>query len=493
MTRLNETTMKLLPAKVRRPHHDRARSGIGIVHLGIGAFHRAHQAVYTDDALALEGGDWSIAGASLRGQSVHDQLAPQDCLFTVTALSGAGSESRVIGAVRDVLFAPGNPAKLIALMAAPSTRIVSLTVTEKGYSRDPASGRLLADDPDIVHDLANPSAPRTAIGYLVRALERRQRLGLPPFTVLSCDNLPDNGQSLRRVVLEFAGLASEPLADWISENVAFPGTMVDRIVPAMTEAGLDRVATSIGCRDEGAIVTEPFTQWVIEDNFPEGRPAWEKVGALLVDDVAPYELIKLRLLNGAHSSLAYLGYLGGLEYVADCMASDPLRGFISALMRAEISDTLTPPAGFGLDAYIDALLDRFANPTLYHRCWQIAMDGSQKLPQRLLGTIGDRLAAGKSVDRLALAVAGWVRYASGTDLNGQAIDVRDPLSEMLQARFSPHLDDPMALTDAALGVDEVFGRDLAANGDFREALFRQLAVLQADGSMRAVARLSVTP
>lgn len=490
MRRLSEEALSGLPAGVTVPGYDRTYCGVGIVHLGIGAFHRAHQAVYTDDVLAIDGGDWAIVGVSLRDAGMRERMGPQDGLYSVTVRSGGEERQRVIGAVKGVLFGPEDPRALLALLAAPSTRIVSLTVTEKGYCREPSSGALLRDDPEVRRDLEHPDSPVTALGTLVRALDLRRQGGLPPFTVLSCDNLPDNGTSLRRVALEFAGLVSTELAAWIEASVAFPCTMVDRIVPAMTEEALGEVAASLGCRDEAAVVTEPFTQWVIEDHFTLGRPAWEKAGALLVPDVAPYEVMKLRLLNGAHSTLAYLGYLGGMEHIADCMAHDDLRAFIGALLREEISPTLAPPPGFDVPGYIDDLLARFANPVLRHRTWQIAMDGSQKLPQRLLGAIRERLEDGLPIPRLTLAVAGWVRYACGTDLAGGAIDVRDPLADLLRGRLQPVMEDPEALAGAALGVREVFGAELGDHGPFRAALARGLATIAERGPLASAAMLA---
>ena len=485
MKRLSSAVLSDLPKSVSVPAYDRASCGIGIVHLGIGAFHRAHQAVFTDDVLANHGGDWAIAGVSLRSKTVHDQLDPQDGLFSVTALDGAGRDCRIIGAVRQVIFAPDEKVRLFEVMAAPTTRIVSLTVTEKGYYRDPSTGALNANDPAIRADLVNADDPSTAVGLIVRALKLRRAAGTEPFTVLCCDNLPANGAALRQVVLDYARLHDSDLAAWIEETVRFPSTMVDRIVPAMTEEGLDDVAAQLGVRDEGAILTEPFSQWVIEDSFSTGRPAWENAGATLVDDVAPYEFAKLRLLNGPHSTLAYLGYLSGMEYVSDCMETPSLRRFVDALMREDIRPTVMAPEGFDLDAYIDALQARFANRSLHHRCWQIAMDGSQKLPQRLLGTVRDRLKAGASVGRFGLVVAAWIRYASGVDLAGNAIDVRDPLSERFAATFTPLLSQPEALAEAALSMTDIFGDDLSTDATFKAAVTDGLKKLFADGAIAA--------
>ncbi|MCB1758415.1 MAG: mannitol dehydrogenase family protein [Gammaproteobacteria bacterium] len=493
MKRLDGSQLQRLPAHIGIPTYDRQRCAVGIVHLGIGAFHRAHQAFYTDAVMNRSGGDWRIVGASLRSRAVQNQLMPQQGLYTVTQISGEERDCRVIGAVSEVIFVPQARERLLQLMADPATRIVSLTVTEKGYYRDPTRGTLLTGEPTINADLQQPHQPASAIGLLVQALDMRRLAGLPPFTVLSCDNLPDNGRSLRAVVLEYAALALPQAADWIATHVAFPSSMVDRIVPAMTADGLAMVADDLGLRDEGAIITEPFTQWVIEDRFTMGRPAWESAGAMLVKDVAPYELIKLRLLNGTHSALAYLGYLGGMEHIADCMQNHALRSFAERLMREEILATVIAPQGFDIHAYIEALLARFSNPALRHRCWQIAMDGSQKLPQRLLGTIIDRLRHGASIDRLALAIAAWIQYVSGRDLRGQPIDVRDPLAESLRERVAPHSGDAAAMTAAALQTGAVFDAALGANSAFRSAVTQRLALLQREGALAAAVDRNTNP
>lgn len=489
MKRLSTATMSELPARIKRPSYNRDAHGVGIVHLGIGAFHRAHQAVYTDDVLGNEGGDWSIIGASLRSKGVHDQLVQQDSLYTVTAFDGEKQQCRVIGSVKDVIFAPEESNRLLELMASPDTRIVTLTVTEKGYYRDPAEGTLLRDDPAIKADLENPDHPQTAIGFIVKALNMRRISNLAPFTVLSCDNLPDNGDALQSIVLEFAALVFPDAVEWIEKNVAFPSSMVDRIVPAMTTDGLASIAAELELRDFGAIITEPFIQWVIEDRFTMGRPAWEKAGAIMVEDVAPFEFMKLRLLNGPHSSLAYLGYLGGMEYVSDCMENPALNAFATKLMFEDIKSTVKAPNGFDIDAYIEDLLARFGNPSLQHRCWQIAMDGSQKLPQRLLGTIRERLQKNLPINRLALAVAGWIQYVSGEDLEGKEIDVSDPLANMLKEKLAPCRGNATAMTKAALQVTDVFGNDLSSNVQFQAAVKDNLSLLLEKGSLSAAEEL----
>ncbi len=483
---LNEACLDGLPDAVARPSYDRSAVGTGLVHLGLGAFHRAHQAVYTDDVLGRDGGDWGILGVSLRNPGVRDSLAPQDGLYTVVSRDGDGETARVIGAIKEVVFAPDDPPRLLARMADPAIRVVSLTVTEKGYCHDPATGRLRADDPDIAHDLANPERPRTAIGYLVSALAMRRAASESPFTILCCDNLPRNGKVVRGIVLDFAGRRDPALAAWISENVPFPSTMIDRIVPAATDADRARVATLIGFRDDAAVIAEPFRQWVIEETFARGRPAWEKAGAEMVADVAPYEEMKLRLLNGSHSILAYLGYLGGFEFISETMDHPSFHRFIRDFMDEEVSPTLNLPPGVDLGSYKAALLERFANPALRHRTWQIAMDGSQKLPQRLLDTARDRLAAGAPPGRLALGVAAWMRYATGIDEQGREIDLRDPMANRLRRAAGAAGNDPSALVDAMLGHAEIFGHDLQGSPVFRAAVGEAMTGLMARGARATV-------
>jgi fructuronate reductase len=482
--RLSAATLSRLPAAVRRPAYDRDALSIGIVHLGLGAFHRGHQAIYTDDALAADPG-WAIAGVSLRHPATRDALGPQDGLYTVAARSAAGDDFRVVGAIPRLLVAPEDPEAVLALMAAPGTRIVSLTVTEKGYCHEPATGRLDEAHPDIRHDLAHPQAPRTAIGFIVEALDRRRRAGLAPFTALSCDNLPANGATLARVATRFAQLRSPELGAWVAANVAFPSTMVDRIVPATSEAGRAFVEEALGLSDAWPIVTEAFRQWVIEDDFPAGRPAWENHGATLTRDVTPFELMKLRLLNASHSSLAYLGYLAGHETVAEAMAAPGFGPFVERLME-EITPTLPPLPGFDLAGYKRELCERFRNPALRHRLYQIAMDGSQKLPQRMLGATRDLIAAGKPFPHLALGIAAWMRYAAGFDEAGRPIAVQDPLAETFRARLGPGRD-AAAIHAAGLSLTQVFGSDLPASEPFVAATGASLARLMERGAARAVA------
>ncbi|CAN0371187.1 unnamed protein product, partial [Phaeothamnion confervicola] len=341
----------------------------------------------------------------------YDALAPQDCLYTVAVRSGAGTQHRIIGSVLQTEVAKHNPAHLIARMAASATRIVSLTITEKGYCHTPQTGELDADHPDIIHDLAHPDAPRSAPGFIVAALARRRAAGVAPFTVLSCDNLSANGRTVKRILTQFARLRSPELAKWIADGVTCPSTMVDRIVPETTDADRAAVTIELGMTDAWPVITEPFTQWIVEDDFAAGRPDFARAGVQLVADVTPFEHMKLGLLNASHSALAYLGYLSGHETIAATMTDVRFAAFARGIM-ADAAVTLSMPEGTDLKAYSASLLQRFANPALHHRTWQIAMDGSQKLPQRLLGTMQDRLRQGLPVHTHALAVAGWMRYVT---------------------------------------------------------------------------------
>jgi fructuronate reductase len=484
--RLSLTTLDRLPSRVARPGYDIARQKIGIVHLGIGAFHRAHQAVYVDDRLAAGEADWAILGASLRSPGTRDALVPQDGLYTLLVRTNGAVRPRLIGSVRQLLVAPENPAALLEAMSNPRIRMVSLSVTEKGYCHDPATGQLLEDHPDIIHDLSSPLVPKSVAGFLVEALRRRREVGIHPFTVLCCDNLPSNGETARRVVSRFAELRDPDLGKYVEGDVAFPSTMVDRIVPATTDADRAFIAETLGVEDRWPISTEPFSQWVIEDHFPGGRPHFEESGAELVGDVAPYETMKLRLLNGAHSTLAYLGYLAGYETISDAMAAPAFARLARELMDEDVTPTLSVPPGADLAGYKTQLLARFSNTALRHRTWQIAMDGSQKLPQRLLGTARDRLKANAPFARIALGIAGWMRYVTGKDEKGNAIDVRDPLADRLRMLADAAGPDASRLAPALLSVREIFGYDLPGNPRFAAAVESALAVLLARGAAYAV-------
>lgn len=488
MTRLNETMLASLPGDVARPGYDRAAVKTGVVHLGIGAFHRAHQAVVFDDA--IRGGDarWGVLGASLRSPGVRDQLAPQDGLYTLVVRDGATESLRVIGASKGVRVGPEDPAALVAAMADADVHIVTLTVTEKGYRLDPATGDLLTDDPEVAADIADPTTPRTAPGFIVAALRERRARGLAPFTVISCDNIPHNGKRIRAGVLALARRIDPALADWIEAGGAFPQTMIDRIVPATTPDDVARLEARLGVRDEGMVKAEPFTQWVIEDRFAGPRPDFARLGVQLTDAVEPWEDAKLRLLNGAHSAIAYLGALSGHEHVHEAVARPVFRAFVEALWD-EAQTTLIPPVGLNIAAYRAELMARFSNSALMHRTRQIAMDGSQKLPQRLLGTIRERLKAGAPIDHLALGVAAWMRYVTGTDEKGGAIDVRDPLVTELKRRTETAGRDAKALVEALTGIEAIFGTDLPGDLRFTKPLTAHLASLLDKGAKATAASL----
>jgi fructuronate reductase len=485
--RLHTTTLAELPSYVAVPGYDRTALDIGIVHMGLGAFHRAHQAVYTDDALNRAVGPWGICGVSLRSPGTRDALAPQDWLYSVTERAGDGERQRIVGALREALVAPEDPAAVLDRLTRPTVRIVTITVTEKGYCHKPATGALDDAHPGIRHDLDHPHEPRTLPGFLVEALDRRRGAGVAPFTVLSCDNLPSNGKVVAGILRDLAHLRDPALARWIEDHVACPSTMIDRIVPATTDADRDAVAIALGLVDASPVVTEPFSQWVFEDRFPNGRPVWEGEGAEPVADVAPYEEMKLRLLNASHSCIAYLGYLAGCETVADTMADPDFARFVRALMDEEVTPTLHLPPGADVEGYKTALIARFANTALRHRTWQIAMDGSQKLPQRLLATIRDCRAAGRPFERLALGVAAWMRYATGTDEEGRPIDVRDPLSARFAAIAAGAGRAPAALVPAFLALREVFDPALAADAAFAAAVTNWLGRLYDKGARASVA------
>ncbi|MDC0540790.1 mannitol dehydrogenase family protein [Paracoccaceae bacterium] len=437
------------------------RPGVGIVHLGLGAFYRAFGAVYVAEAMAASGGDWSIVGVSLKNPTTRDALAPQNWAYTSVTLAENDESTKVIDVLENVLVAPENPAAVLEAMADPGVRIVSLTVTEKGYCHNPATGALTVDHPDIAHDLQQ-EMPRSAPGFLVRALAYRRAAGVPPFTVLSCDNLPENGALVRQIVLDFAHLIDPTLAQWIGENGRFPATMVDRITPATTSADIARVTAVTGLYDSAPVLHEPFRQWVIEDNFVRDiRPDFNAVGVEMVKDVSRFEQMKLRMLNGSHSALAYLGYLAGHETISDTVADPAFAAYVRQLW-AEIMPVVRAPQGFDLQVYAQALMERYANPKIRHRTWQIAMDGSQKLPQRLLGSLEANIAAGKPVPGLCLAVAAWMYYVGGIDQTGQPIDVKDPMAEKLRA-ISDASTTPVDKVAALLSLSEIFPIELAEN------------------------------
>ncbi|HBC6872403.1 TPA: fructuronate reductase [Citrobacter koseri] len=479
---------KLLHANATVPNWDRNALVPRIVHLGFGAFHRAHQAVYADILAAEHGSDWGYTEVNLIGgeQQIAD-LKNQDRLYTVAEMSADAWTARVVGVVKNALHAQVDGLEtVLAAMCEPQVAIVSLTITEKGYCHSPATGQLMLDHPTIVADLQNPQQPKSAPGVIVAALARRRAAGLPAFTVMSCDNMPENGHVMRNVICAYAQAVDAGLAAWIAQNVTFPSTMVDRIVPAMTAEMLDKIEQLTGVRDPAGVACEPFRQWVIEDNFVAGRPEWEKAGAELVADVLPFEEMKLRMLNGSHSFLAYLGYLSGYQHINECMEDEHFRHAARALMLEEQAPTLNV-TGVDLTRYADMLIARYSNTGLRHRTWQIAMDGSQKLPQRMLDSVRWHLVHHHRFDLLALGVAGWMRYVGGVDEQGNRIDVSDPLLPVLQNAVMQSAEGE-ARVKALLGVEAIFGNELPHEPLFVAQVTQAYLSLLENGAKATVAR-----
>ena len=476
---------KLLTAKATLPDYDRNRLIPRIVHLGFGAFHRAHQGVYTDILAAEHNSDWGYCEVNLIGgeQQIAD-LKQQDNLYTVAEMSADAWTARVVGVVKKALHAQVDGLEsVLAAMCEPQVAIVSLTITEKGYCHSPATGQLMLDHPMIAADLQNPHQPKSAPGVVVEALARRKAAGLAAFTVMSCDNMPENGHVMRNVVTAYARAVDAELAAWIEQHVTFPSTMVDRIVPAATEDSLAEITRELGVTDPCAISCEPFIQWVVEDHFVAGRPAWEAAGVQMVSDVRPWEEMKLRMLNGSHSFLAYLGYLSGFQHINECMQDNAFREAAYRLMMDEQAPTLTI-TDVDLTGYAQSLIERFANPALKHKTWQIAMDGSQKLPQRMLAGIRLHLARETAWPLLALGVAGWMRYVSGVDDAGVTIDVRDPLNDKIRAIVTTHHEDQRV--SALLSLSEIFGNDLPHNPVFVQAIETAWQRIAQHGAHQAV-------
>lgn len=482
MTRLNSNLLANL--QIPRPIYDRNNTKPGIVHLGIGAFHRAHQAFYTETVMNSQGGDWGIIGCSLRSPSVQQQLQPQDGLYTLLE-RGPDNRSQIIGAVQKVLVGPDDPAAIIAAIAAPSVKIVSLTVTEKGYCHRPASGELNLDHPDIQHDIRHPDQPKSAPGFVVAGLRQRWRKGLDPVSVMSCDNLPDNGAVTRAVVTSLAEAIEPELAQWIRAHVAFPGTMIDRIVPATTESDIEWLEKEYGYRDEGLVVAEPFSQWVIEDHFCNARPAWENAGALLVQDVGHYETMKLRLLNGSHSLLAYSGYLAGYQTIFQVMQDVDFVALTRVFMTSA-ARTFTAPANFDVGTYQQQLRERFANPGLQHKTWQIAMDGSQKIPQRWLNSLRNLIEQKRDTQIYAFALAAWIRFVKAVDEQGEVIMVSDPHAPKFAEIWRQHEQNHATLVADFFAQHEIFGQDLHRNISLQEQAAYWLKIISGEGVREAL-------
>jgi len=431
--KLNNTVLATLPDTIERPGYRRADLSPGIVHIGVGNFHRAHQAVYLNRLFDRgESLDWAIVGAGLKpyDAAMRDRLAAQDWLTTIVELDPKGLSAHICGAMID--FLEVDPALLVQRLSQPDIRIVSLTITEGGYFVDPNTGGFDAAHPEILADLHHPDAPKTVFGTLVSALLNRRDQGLAPFTVMSCDNLPENGHIARQAVAGFARALSAEAGDWVEETVAFPSGMVDCITPATGDRERQLVRETFGLEDAAPVVCEPFRQWVLEDNFPTGRPALEKVGVEFVKDVAPYELMKLRILNGGHAAIAYPGALLGHHFVHDAMADPLIRAFLKKLEEQEILPTVPEIPGVSFLTYLETVMERFSNPAVGDTIPRLCLDGSNRQPKFILPAIQDRLDRGLPVTGLALETALWCRYCLGRDERGEIHEIEDENAKLLQ-------------------------------------------------------------
>ena len=483
---LNQANLTSLDGRVRVPTYRRTELKRSIVHISVGGFHRAHQAVYLDD-LAERGLtlDWGESGVGLLpgDRGMADALELQDCLYTVVERDAAGASARVIGALTAYAFAPADPERVLRLLSDAATRIVSLTITEGGYHVDDETGVFDADNPAVKADLQRPpNEAETVFGYVSEALARRRSAGIAPFTLLSCDNLQGNGKVARSAFTSFARLRDANLANWIEANVAFPNAMVDRITPQTTDADRAMVAESFGIRDAWPVVTEPFRQWVIEDTFCNGRPPLEEVGAQMVQDVHPYETMKLRLLNASHQAMAYLGYLAGYRYADEVIADPEFRAFIIHLMDDEVTDLLPAVPGIDLTDYKRTLIARFANPTIKDTLARLATDGSDRMPKFVLPSVREALEQGRPHQLLTLVVAAFIRYLRGIDEQGQPITIQDGRADELEALAREGGSDPRP----TLGVRRVFG-DLGDNQPWVRELAFALLLLDQRGARTSVA------
>lgn len=467
----------------RLPTYQPNDHGTGIVHLGLGAFHRAHQAVATDDALAAAGGDWRICAVSLRSTALAEALAPQNGLYTLIERGTEGTRARVIGSLSQVIA--NDPVATLAALCDAAVKIVTLTVTEKGYGIDRANGGHDPSHPAVAADLKSPETPSGVLGLLTAALKLRRDAGIAPFTVLSCDNLPENGQLLRGGVIGFARAVDTELADFIAAEVAFPSSMVDRITPAATDQTLADAAAATGCVDLAAVETEQFSQWVIEDHFPQGRPAWEAGGAIFVADVTPFERAKLTMLNGTHSMLAYAGFLSGHQFVRDVMGDAALAALVRRHLQAA-GRVLPPLPGFDVQAYAAALEDRFRNPAIAHATYQIAMDGTEKLPQRIFAPAIAALDAGQPLRPFAFATAVWMRYTLGVSDAGEPYALRDPREDeiMLQVQSVPC--DAKTIRTALSGMANFMPARLARSEAWNDAVDDCLNAILTQGMPAAI-------
>ena len=470
------------------PTYDRTRMRAGIVHIGVGGFHRAHQAAYLDQLMTQgKALDWGIAGVGLLTQDrrMHEVMTAQDCLYTLVVKHPDGSlHPRVVGSIIQYLFAPDDPEAVLELMADPGTRIVSLTITEGGYLVHPVTGEFDADEASIQEDLRAGSTPSTAFGFITEALSRRRERGVPPFTVMSCDNIPGNGEVAHKMISAFARMKDPELAVWMESEVSFPNSMVDRITPVTTEADKALLTERFGVEDAWPVVCEPFMQWALEDSFSAGRPPFEDVGVQMVKDVEPYELMKLRLLNASHQALCYLGYLAGYRYAHEVCQDPVFTTFLLGYMDHEATPTLPPVPGVDLEQYKHQLIERFANPEVRDTLARLCAESSDRIPKWLLPVIREQLASGGEIARSALVVAAWARYAEGQDEQGQPIEVVDRLRDQLIARARAQREEPLIF----ISDRDLFG-DLIDNERFVLAYRTALESLHSRGALATISAM----
>ena len=475
-----------LPALASFPHYDRSRRACSIAHLGVGNFHRAHQARFLDEYLQTHDEDWLMHGIGLleTDRGLLQAMNVQDGLYTLTERSGSRDTTRVIGSIKTCSHAPADPQGVAALLASSNIRIITLTITEKGYGYD-AAGNLDLDHPAIRADLAPGATPQTALGYLFAAAARRMATHAPPVTIVSCDNLPGNGNMLARLLAQFAERKDAAVGRWIRANISFPNCMVDRITPATTAATLEYVRETFGIDDRCPVVSESYLQWIVEDRFVAGRPQLESVGVQFVDDVAPYEQLKVWLLNGSHSALAYPAYLLGYRAVDAAMRDPLLRTYVRRYMDEDITPALPAVPGIDVTAYKATLLERFSNPAISDQVQRLAMDGSQKIRNAIVPPLEHQIGAGGSIKWIAFALAAWYRYLRGVDEGSAAIEIVDPRREALTARATAGPDDPAPL----LSMPEIFGLRIPGSSRVLAAVQDCVAAIDRLGTRRALAEL----
>jgi mannitol 2-dehydrogenase len=486
-TKLNEKNLNSLGPRVRVPSYDRRKVGQQIAHIGVGGFYRAHQAVYADDLLHLgAGNEWGLCGVGLlkHDARIRDVLLEQDCLYTVVERGAHAEHARVIGSMVKFLFAPGHTQEVIDALAAPERRIVTLTITEGGYYVHQGTGEFDAQHPDIQHDLAHPGEPACSFGYLLEALDQRRTRGMPPFTVMSCDNLQGNGEIIKKMLLAFAELRDPKLHNWLVENCAFPNSMVDRITPATTDEHRALVREEFGIDDGWPVMTEPFKQWVIEDHFPLGRPAWQDVGAQMTSDVLPYEKMKLRLLNASHQAMCYIGMLLGYQLAHEAMADAQIRKLLEQMMEVDVTPLVPPVPGVDLTDYKKTLIERFSNPAIRDQLARLGTEGSARIPKFVLPSISEQIERGGSIRSLCFTVASWFRYLTGKDDQGRDLPINDPMSKKLIEAAVSGGKDPQRL----LSIHEVFSKSLAGSPRFVAELREALASFYDNGARATLAK-----